>query len=190
MRLLTAPTVLVFALGLLAVQASAQAIKSVEITNFPDPQNVIGQVEVTNLPIPPTVGQFQLVGFTVATFTGDQGVFGFTRACQGEFSGSRMCTSVEVMRTVSPPALPAGSAAWVRPELVASSGATSTVDASGIAGTVHGLSCWGWKSAHSDRYGLTVDDDGRFSGATETTMDTVSPRCDVPKSVACCAPVP
>jgi hypothetical protein len=189
MRLLAVLTVLVFVFGLLAVQASARTVKQVEVTNFPDLQNVVGQVEVTNLPTPPTVGWFQLVGFTVATFMGDQGVFGFTRACQGEFSGSRMCTSVEVMRTVSPPVLPAGSAAWVQPELVASSGATSTVDASGITGAISGLSCWGWKFARSTMYGLTVDHNGRFSGATETTADTVSPRCDVPKSVACCAPV-
>jgi hypothetical protein len=151
---------------------------------------VVGQVEVTDLPTPPTVDQFQLVGFTVATFTGHQGVFGFTRACQGEFLGSRMYTSVEVMKTISPPVLPAGSAAWVQPELVASSGATSTVDASGVTGSLGGLSCYGWKLTRSDMYGLTVDDDGRFSGATETTADTVSPRCDVPKRVACCSPVP
>jgi len=175
---------------LFAVQAAGQMVKEVEVINFPDPQNVIGQVEVTKLPAPQPVAQFQLAGFTVATFTGDQGVLGFTRACQGEFPGSRMCTTVEVMGTVSPPVLPVGSAAWVQPELVASSGATSTVDASGITGAPSGLSCWGWKFARSTMYGLTVDHDGRFAGATETAADTVSPRCDIPKSVACCAALP
>ncbi len=47
--------------------------------------------------------RFQLVGFTSTTFTGGEGVLGFTLACQVEFVGSRMCTSGEVMNTINVP---------------------------------------------------------------------------------------
>ena len=57
----------------------------------------------------------ELVGFTTATFTCDQGVLGFTLACRAQFgSDTRMCNSVEVMRTVNVPSGLSGRA-WVRP---------------------------------------------------------------------------
>ena len=46
----------------------------------------------------------ELVGFTTATFTCGQGILSHTLACQAEFgSDTRMCNSVEVMRTVNVP---------------------------------------------------------------------------------------
>jgi hypothetical protein len=36
---------------LLTFQASAQVVKKVEVTNFPDPQNVTGSVTVANEPL-------------------------------------------------------------------------------------------------------------------------------------------
>jgi len=46
----------------------------------------------------------ELVGFTTATFTCPQGVLAYTLACQAEFgSDTRMCNSVEVIRTVNVP---------------------------------------------------------------------------------------
>jgi hypothetical protein len=109
---------------LLAVQAAGQAAKQVEVTNLPDPQNVMGsvtvanepltaqsgvdpvevsgQVAVTNLPTCESAETFQLVGFTDSTFVGPSGLSTFTHACQSTFgSTSRRCTSAEVLDTVS-----------------------------------------------------------------------------------------
>ena len=90
----------------------AQTPKDVNVLNFPDPQNVTGAVEVTNDPLsvevvnpspPMPASRFQLVGFTSAMFTGGQGILGFALACQEEFAGSRMCSTIEVVETVDVP---------------------------------------------------------------------------------------
>ena len=51
--------------------AGAQNVKQVEVTNFPDPQNVVGSVEVTNLPaVPLAVNVFDeeiIAAFTTET---------------------------------------------------------------------------------------------------------------------------
>lgn len=100
-------------------------------------------------PAPP---RFELVGFTSATFVGDEGVLGFTLACQAQFAGSRMCSSAEVMNTVD---VPAGlsSLAWVRPSFVSISG-TQALDASGIYDSGDDLTCRGWRFADSGHSGL------------------------------------
>ncbi len=62
-------------------------------------------------PAPP---RFELVGFTSTTTLGGVGIFVWTQTCQAEFALSRVCTSVEVMETVSIPARPTLQA-WLRP---------------------------------------------------------------------------
>ena len=57
---------------------------------------------------------FQMVGASTEEVTGDVGVFGMTLACQADFPVSRMCTSEEVMNTVTVP-LGQSDSAWVRP---------------------------------------------------------------------------
>ncbi len=119
------------ALPIVALAASAQPPKDVNVLNFPDPQNVTGSVEVTNdatnpveisgevavtsLPTASPQVRFQLVGFTTAQPVCSNGLFPLTQACQSEFGGDvRMCTSVEVMETTS---IPSGLSGWamVRP---------------------------------------------------------------------------
>ena len=88
MRLLTVLALAAVA-ALLASQLQATAAsptKAVEVSNFPDPQNVVGAVEVTNLPGPPP--RFQLVGFTATGLTGDAGVLGFTLECRRSLPGA------------------------------------------------------------------------------------------------------
>ena len=141
MRLLPA-LALVFGGLLLAdvfYATAAPPQQQVEVTNFPNPQNVTGSVEITNLPNVQDVSvvnepllvtgepppRFQLVGFATATRLGDAGVLVFTLACQEEFLGSRMCSSIEVLETVDVPSL-AGSFAWVRPTLMPGGGTSNT----------------------------------------------------------------
>ena len=57
----------------------------------------------------------ELEGFTSGTFSGAQGVLGFTLACQTDFGATaRMCDSMEVIQTTHVPIGPSGDA-WVRP---------------------------------------------------------------------------
>lgn len=90
-----------------------------------------GSVEVSNLPAPGgACTPFQLVGFTTATLAGNQGVLAFGRACQQDFPGSWMCSSVEVLETTAIPSDLTGPA-WVRPTYVAG-GSPVGHDASGV----------------------------------------------------------
>ena len=109
----------------LPTAAHAQQVKEVEVVNFPDSA-------------PPA--RFQLVGFTSELRTGASGVLNFTLACQAEFPGSRMCTSVEVMETTNVPAgLP--PRAWVRPVFEVST--FTERDSSGATRTFGNLGCQG-----------------------------------------------
>jgi hypothetical protein len=124
--------------------------------------------------------RFQLVGFTSASFDGNEGVLGFTAACQAEFRASRMCSSQEVLESVSLPDL-AGSA-WVRPHIVGG-GPGGNVDASGIQGLSQTLTCESWTSnrpfASGGYQGLSINAAGGF----------VAESCDEFLAVACCAVV-
>ncbi len=116
--------------------------------------------------------RFQLVGFTRATAQGHQRVFGFTRTCAAEFPRSRMCTSQEVLDTVSLPRSLQGDA-WVRPVL------TGDWEVSGApAAAVQ--SCAGWTSLRGEDRGWTVDASGAFESRS----------CGAFRRVACCASIP
>jgi len=123
---------------------------------------------------------YQLVGFTKAQHPGDVRLFGLTRACQAEFSGSRLCSSVEVMETAAIPDGLEGNA-WVRPSFISAID-RSVLDASGLV-LLGGppSNCDQWKGSVSS--GIIVDSDGNFSSGRAA-------RCSEPRSVACCAPAP
>ncbi len=109
-------------------------------------------------------------------------MLGFTLACQDEFPGSRMCTSVEVMETTEVPVGLTGDA-WVRPSfqpLAISSSSPQALDASGASTVAPNMMCRGWRS--DDGSGLAVSASGGFS----------APACaaEPGHAVACCAPVP
>lgn len=162
---------------------------SVNVTNTT--LAVEGTVEVSNLPgsVP---ARFQLVGFSTSIMKGDAGVLGFAQACQQQYPNSRMCTSEEVMNTVSVPTLPVVETwAWVRPVLNGPSyeGPTSAqtlYDASGIgpANMPNSVSvllnCVGWSTGTSGNLGLVVNQNGGFR----------TKGCSTPKPVACCAVMP
>lgn len=159
------------------ISALDARVAAVEATDpVPGPQGDPGPQGVQG-PAGGDAASFELVGFTSATFAGDQGVFGFTAACQLEFANSRMCTSVEAMNTVNLPQGLAGEA-WIRPVFVPISQGTSnirTTDASGVfAREPNHFACGGW-SFPSER-GLRVDAHGRFQVIS----------CGVTIAVACC----
>jgi hypothetical protein len=122
----------------------------------------------------------QLVGFSKAQHPGDVRLFGLTRACQAEFPGSRLCSSVEVMETTAIPDGLEGNA-WVRPSFVSAID-RSVLDASGLV-LLGGppSNCDQWKGTVST--GIIVDSDGNFSSGRVA-------RCSESRSVACCAPTP
>ena len=126
----------------------------------------------------PSPQRFELVGFTTAQFNGSQGFIGFALACQVEFSGSRMCDTVEVIRTTLIPTGLSGTA-WVNPSGIRGALDPSGLDAIGCIGG--GSSPQGHWSNAGTAQGLTVDSAGKFSEAGD---------CSELHSVACCAPAP
>lgn len=114
-------------------------------------------------------GRYEFVGFSTAQSNGAAGILKFTQMCQADFPNSRMCTSVEIIKTVNVPS--ATGIGWVQPIL----GGTvdHLFDVSGIYEINYGgLTC----SLGSD--GLTVSTDGKFGTSS----------CSEVLSVACCAP--
>ena len=131
--------------------------------------------------------QFQMVGFSSRTLNGNAGVFGMTAACQESFAASRMCTSEEVMNTVTIPDLNAQNA-WVRPAIkpIGTGGGAVIADASGSdsadgnANSLPGdLTCRGWTRTNNYN-GLTVNDSGGF----------LPQSCSGSRPVACCSLIP
>ncbi len=167
----------------------------VEVVNFPNSQEVTGTVAVSNLPAvqdvnvvtpacPPRPASaiFQLVGFTSQRLVGTAGVLAFTLACQSAFPGSRMCSSEEIVQTVTVPSGLSGGA-WVRPTFqpIATQddrGYAIAADISGLAAFPTSLTCTGWSLPFY--HGLSVTAAGQFS----TSL------CEESRAVACCAPVP
>ncbi len=117
-------------------------------------------------PAPP---RFELVGFTSATFDGDEGVLGFTLACQAEFPGTRMCFTQEALNVVDVPLL--AGRAWIRLSPSLSSN-TNTFEG---ASNKH---CFVWGSLGTT--GQLMDSQGRLHERN----------CVELHSVACCTPVP
>ncbi len=131
-----------------------------------------------NLPIPilpPTPGPgaggdetLNLLGFSTETFAGNRGILNMTRACQEQFSGSRVCTAGEILRSINIPASPAPGFVWVQ--------SATTFSTAGIS------DCGGWTSnAATDRaWAIELGPDhGCYGG--------FHPRsCDQQLAVACC----
>jgi hypothetical protein len=130
---------------------------------------------------------YQLKGFSSTNRNGNSGVLAMNSACAATFTGSRMCTSSEVLETTNVPVISSNADAWVRPSFspVASGSTAATVglDASGVpspnasnGNTSEDLSCRGW--AASSGLGLAVNKNGSFRLSA----------CDGGRPVACCGP--
>ena len=132
------------------------------------------QFYATAAPSPKPEPSFQLVGFTQSTHVGDDGLLGFSAACQDEFGpGTRICRTDEVAETT---ALPVGidplARAHIRPDLMPT-GLDSTT-------RISSLTCTGWTLSSSSHTGFAVTGRGAFLNVA----------CNTPMSVACCGLVP
>jgi hypothetical protein len=123
-------------------------------------------------------GAPQLIGLTTETFTGDEGLLGFTAACQAQYPGTRLCTSQEVIRTTTIPAGLSGSA-WVLFTPTGGPGNGTIVDASGVTNSPHLLTCDGWIVAAGNTTGLAVE----FSAQNGSFAAQL---CSEPRKVSCC----
>lgn len=131
-------------------------------------------------PVSAQTPEFQLVGFSTATATGDAGILGLNKLCHNEFPGSRLCVSDEVIATVNPTLEVTREYAWVHSKLVVSlSAAQNVYDATGKALSVpgHSPNCEGW--SYQATWGMTITTD---SGAAINRL------CSESNRVACCAP--
>jgi len=135
---------------------------------------------------------YELKGFTNATFDADKTVRGFTTACQAELGAdTRMCTTMEVFQTVNWPSLPANTKAWTHPVLAPNPQDTAVLDHAGAqVGTtdVGRMGCFSWTSKSADYFGAVTWNEfpGFPAGNTFLTATT----CNETLGVACCGPVP
>ena len=150
----------------------AQNIKTVQVT---------GVVDVGNFPAVQQVAgaERHFLGVTQNSFRFDQGIFAPARACHIDHPGSRPCTTAEIVGTVNPPVLPAGTA-WVLPSATYFwFGPNENLNAVDLPTGVRAsraapnLSCEGFNSVSG---GLAVDQDGRF----------IARNCEGPLPVTCC----
>ena len=133
------------------------------------------------------VKEFQIVGFTTATTDGDVGVLGLSALCAAEFEASRVCSSLEAIRTAELPTIASVDWAWITASLqpavpgsTAAPGQTIGTDASGVTRDPNTFSCRGWKTAIGADFGLGISPSGKFDELT----------CDIARPVACCALIP
>ena len=120
---------------------------------------------------------FEFVGLSNTSHNGGEGVLNYNTACANAFSGSRMCTTEEVLETISPPLATGNS--WVRPVFVPHQLSGQTLDISGAgASNLGNRSCLGWSSSAPIQFGTVLQQPGRILTAT----------CDSTIPVACCAP--
>ncbi len=96
-----------------------------------------------------------------------------------------MCTSVEVLETVSWPAVSNATRGWVRSVFQPVNAGDQLYDASGAHfGPNQGLTCDGWSFSTNTKFGLAVSGDGRFQNPGFVDA------CDVARPIACCALLP
>ena len=95
-------------------------------------------------------------GFSSATVLTNIGYLGMNNACKATYTGSRMCTSEEVIGDSNVTSLPAGANAWVRPLMQESGSIDKTSN-------TNAWSCKSWSSTQSTGLGLVVNSSLSFS---------------------------
>lgn len=126
---------------------------------------------------------YELVGITNPA-SPNLGFLGLARKCQAEFgSGVRMCTTLEVMRTVNLPD-PANYHApwgWLQPRIAGG----DRVDITGLSVSDDHWNCRNWSIAQQATRGFTVSSQ---NGDVEGLI--FSSPCDLAiAGVACCGPM-
>ena len=121
----------------------------------------------------------RLVGFTTSTATGSVGLTRLHELCHSEFSGSRMCTTEEIVASVDPPLATDREFAWVHTTIVASSDhANSLFDVTGkLLSLDQAVSpnCDGWSYPNTTTVAITTD-----------TGAAILRSCADANRVACC----
>lgn len=117
-------------------------------------------------PAGPGGQSLSFVGLTSALFDGSAGVSVFNQQCNGEFKGSRFCTSEEFMKTVNPPPL-GGARGWIHPVIVSGDNVNGAVDFTGRTRAVsNDFSCKGWTtnavSVAGSAVGPTITGEGGY----------------------------
>ncbi|GAA5186010.1 hypothetical protein [Ferrimonas gelatinilytica] len=111
----------------------------------------------------------QFIGVSSSMVAGNIGVLEMTKQCQIDYPASRVCNTLEIVRTVEIPEVPEGYY-WVKPVMsgagtgLSSTSSLATFDlGSGITSANQGLSCDNGNS------GIRVSQTGRFLTANCTT---------------------
>ncbi len=173
--------------SLMLITTSSAMARSTPVTVQNDASNPV-PVTVQNTPNQ-TVSR-QMVGLSTEKKRKRDGVIALNNACNTEFPGSRMCTTVEVMNSAGDFSAPQG--AWVRPVLkpvslysdfsVSPRRPVQFEEGSGFftSGTTASLNCAGFAFSGGGDLGMIYIGEGRFS-----KLD-----CATETAVACCAAIP
>jgi hypothetical protein len=131
-----------------------------------------------------TFDEFQLVGFTEETFTGNHGILNMSRACQAMYAASRVCEAGEVMKTIAMPEVSSanGQLAWMQTcgHRYPSQGHFPQ-DGSLETTAEPATDCHGWTTASGRELGMTIDlTASHYGGFMPAT-------CDLELVAACCS---
>lgn len=172
-----ASAMLIFVATLLPVSAQT-APRSTPVTVVNDAS--------TPVPVDVTSGidtHYVYVGRSTDSTAPSAGNIGMNQLCSATFTGSRMCTTAELILTGSPPTTSGNQ--WVAPSFTGAVIGTDIVDFTGITGTPLSMTC-----------GTTGINGGPWTDPTTgtallyvpTTGQIVFGTCAATRSVACCAP--
>jgi hypothetical protein len=128
-----------------------------------------------------------LVGFSTATFTGSAGLLAFSLACQADFPGSRVCTSLDIAESTALPTALTGLA-WVRPAALPSGTSSSIIDLASLR-EGSGQHCGSWTNGSDSNFGLVVVLQSSTANLPELApySGLLTERCNVSLPAACCA---
>ena len=125
--------------------------------------------------------------FSAKLMDGNHGVLNMTRACQGSFSGSRICTADEINRTVNVAEPPNLDHAWIQSgrasDQTATMSRTVARSVESQAAKAAGDDCAGWRSDSAKDSAMTIElasESGCYGGF-------VTRSCNERLPVACCA---
>ncbi len=149
---------------------------------------------VDNIKIGGSAAEYEYVGISSVQRLGDEGIITFNNDCYAQFTGSRMCTSEEIMNTVNPPVISPAESAWVRPVIIGT--AAVEVDISGFnssraisPGFGDSLSCFGWSREGAVGIGPWLGYSPVYLGGMSMDIGTGVfnlGNCSQPQYVTCC----
>ena len=118
----------------------------------------------------------QYVGNSSSVSSGGAGIRFLTGLCDSTYSGSRICSTEEYIKTKTFPSEIQNGNAWITTGTVIPEGETYVIEGFTGVRAKYSINCSGYSSSSTARLGITVSETGRFSSSW----------CHEEGTVACC----